>query len=43
VIVIEGTIKAERYIRNLDEVAFIQELDSRHGQIGCPFPQDEAP
>jgi hypothetical protein len=40
---VEGTIDAERYIRNLSDLGFIEELDHKHGALEWIFQQDGAP
>jgi hypothetical protein len=40
---VEGTIDAEKYIQNLSQLGFIEELDQRHGALEWIFQQDGAP
>jgi transposase len=42
-LMVEGTIDAERYIQNLDSLGFIATLDRMHGPFGWIFQQDGAP
>jgi transposase len=40
---VEGTIDAEKYIQNLTNLGFIEELDQKHGCLEWIFQQDGAP
>jgi hypothetical protein len=40
---IERTIDADRYVRNLVDLHFIEDLDEKHGVLNCIFQQDGAP
>jgi hypothetical protein len=40
---IEGAMKADRYVRNLVDLHFIEDLDEKHGVLSWVFQQDGAP
>jgi hypothetical protein len=40
---IEGTIDADRYVRNLVDLHFIEDLDEKHGVLNWIFQQEGAP
>jgi hypothetical protein len=40
---IEGTIDADRYVRNLVDLNFVEDLDEKHGVLYCIVQQGSAP
>jgi hypothetical protein len=40
---VERTIDAERYLENLSQLGFLEELDRKHGVLQWIFQQDGAP
>jgi hypothetical protein len=42
-LIIHNTIKGEQYIKNIDDLGFIDALDEKHGLFQLTFEQDVAP
>jgi hypothetical protein len=42
-LIIEGTVNAEMYWRNIEILAFMHKLDQLHGPLRWRFQQDGAP
>jgi hypothetical protein len=43
ILMVEGSIKADRYIQNVDQLGLIDAFDQKHGPFGWMFEQDGAP
>jgi hypothetical protein len=42
-LLVDGTINTEKYIKNLEALGFIQDLNAKYGQLQWIFQQDGAP
>jgi transposase len=42
-LVVQGTIDTDQYLQNIEQLAFIEALDEKHGPFGWIFQQDGAP